>query len=336
MQRFLGDEMEVKKWGISVRGITAPFALIRRYPDAKGVLVKGVRAGKPAESAKPGLRGGDVLRSIQGREVTDLATFREILEKNRKKKKLVVELRRGNQNLVTVVRFKAKDRVKGGGELAKAWLGVRTQVMTPDVAEALRLKGKKGFRVTEVYPGTEAARAGLRVGDVIVALNGSYLRASRLQDSEILRRRIENMDIGDEAELKIIREGKETVISVKLEETPATAIEAKTAADENLEFAVREVTFADRLRRRWDPEVRGLIVAQVTSGGWASLGGLRGGDLILTIGGKSVDSIKGFKALMKSIRAEKPKTVKIFVKRAYRTSFVFIEPDWSGEVRKKK
>ena len=54
-----------------------------------------------------------------------------------------------------------------GAELPKAWLGVATQVVTPDVATALGAKDLKGFRVTQVYPGTEASKAGLKVGDRI-------------------------------------------------------------------------------------------------------------------------------------------------------------------------
>jgi S1-C subfamily serine protease len=328
MEKFLGDQHEIKAWGVAIRGITSPMALIRRYPDASGILINSVRPGRPADAAKPRLRRGDVIVSVAGSAVKSIAGFLEILTKQKKAKKLVIELRRRDQHIITVLHFKKKKPLKGGGELANAWLGVRTQVLTADVAKALFLKGKKGFRITQVFPGTKAAQAGFKVGDIITHLNGSSLRAFRIQDNEILRRRIENLDIGDTAEFTLLRDGKTMTVRVILEETPSTAVEAKIATDEDLEYAVREITFMDRISRKWSADVKGLVVVKVVSGGWAYLAGLAQNDLIVSIQDRPVNDIKAFKKLVKQLKAQSPVRVKIFVRRRYRTSFVFIEPDW--------
>jgi hypothetical protein len=74
------------------------------------------------------------------------------------------------------------------------------------------------------------------VGDVLTAMNGSDLKASRIQDAEVLKRRIENMSVGESAKLTVVREGKPTELAVLLEETPNTASEAKTSSDPDLEY----------------------------------------------------------------------------------------------------
>jgi len=332
MERYLGDEHEIKNVGVSVREITGPMALFRRWPDANGVLVTGVRPGLPADDAKPGLQGGDVILELDGKPVTTYESFRELAEKLGKKAGIRVRMRRGNDDLVTVLDTSKKPPESLGAELPKAWLGAATQVVTPDVASALGAKDLRGFRITQVYPGTEAAKAGLKVGDVLAAMNGSALNASRIQDAEVLKRRIENMSVGEDAEFKVIREGKEQTIKVLLQETPNTAAEAKTATNAGLEFKVRSIVFSDRVENRWPVEQKGVIVTEVTRGGWASLGGLESGDLILRIQEQPVDDIPGFEALVKKLDEAKPETVSIFVRRGYRTNYVFVQQD----VREKK
>jgi serine protease Do len=327
MERYLGDEHEIKNVGVSVREITGPMALFRRWPDANGVLVTGVRPGFPADDAKPGLQSGDVLLELDGKPITTYESFRGIAEKLGKKAGIRVRMRRGNDDLVTVLDSSKKPPESLGAELPKAWLGAATQVVTPDVASALGAKDLKGFRITQVYPGTEAAKAGLKVGDVLTALNGSALNASRIQDAEVLKRRIENMSVGEDAEFKVVRDGKEQAIKVVLQETPNTAAEAKTAICAGLEFKVRSIVFTDRIENRWPEDQKGVVVTEVTRGGWASLGGLESGDLILRIQEQPVDDIPGFEALVKKLDDPKPETISIFVRRGYRTNYVFVQQD---------
>ena len=118
-----------------------PMALLRRYPDDQGVLITGIRPGFPAEDARPRLREGDVLRELNGKPVVDAAAFAAILADLGTAKKVAVRVRREAEDVLTVVDVEKKEQPKRGGELAKPWLGVLTQVLTPDVAEALGLGG---------------------------------------------------------------------------------------------------------------------------------------------------------------------------------------------------
>jgi len=327
MERYLADNQVVRNLGVTARDITGPMALIRRYPSSDGVLISGVRPGLPADKAKPKLRSGDVIVELAGKPVKDFEAMEKILAKIGRKEDVLVRVRRVEQDFVTVVDLSKPDKPSAGGELPKAWIGIRTQVLTPDVAKALSLGKTRGYRITQVYRSTMAEKAGLAVGDVITALNGDALHAWRVQDAEILTRRVEDLTIGETAKLTILREGGERVIEVELQETPGTAAEADTTEDSVLEYKVRAITFKDLISRRLPMDQEGVLVTDVSPGGWANLAGLRVGDLILKIAGRDVKSVKDFKKVVKSIAKDKPKVVMIFVVRAYRTAFVFVQPD---------
>jgi serine protease Do len=328
MERYLADTREITDLGLTLRDITGPMALIRRYPDADGVLITGYRPGYPADETRPQLRGGDVIIEVNGKAVKDSESFEKIIKEIGEREDVLVRVRRGTEDVVSVMDTTEKKPPRMGGELPKAWIGIRTQVLTEEVAGALGLGKTRGFRVTQVFPETKAEEADLQVGDVITELNGSPLRAFRPQDAELLTRQVENLVIDETAKLTILRDGAPTPIDIVLEETPQTAAEVKTAEDELLEFKVREITFMDRVDHDWPNDQSGVIVTEVTGGGWASLGSLRGGDLLRRINDIEVRSIADFKEAVDRIRREQPARISIFVVRGYRTAFVFAEPEY--------
>jgi serine protease Do len=325
MEPYLGDEEEARSLGITVRGITGLMALVRRFPDAEGVLVTGVRPGLPADAAKPSVNPGDILLEIGGKKVTDVAAFRAIAAALGKGK-VPVRLRRRDADLLTVLDMAKKPKDTGGDELPKAWLGVETQVMTEEVANALGMKGVKGFRVTQVLPSTEAEKAGLAVGDVLTTLDGQALNAYRVQDAEMLKRIIERMSVGADATFALRRGGEEKTVAVKLEATPAPASEAATGENDDLEVKVRDLVYMDRIDNRWPVTQKGALVTDAARGGPAYLGGLRGGDLLLRVGTDEIPDVAAFEAASKRLRETKPPLVTLFVRRDYRTLYVFVEP----------
>jgi serine protease Do len=329
MEKYLEDVQEVRTLGLTVRDITGPMALIRRYPSAEGVLVTGLRPGFPADAAKPRVQPGDVILELNGKPVKNYETLKTIVAALGKREGILIRMWRQAEDVVTVLDTSEKKKPFAGGELPKAWIGVKTQVLTTDVAEALGLGKARGFRITRVFPETEAMKAGLVVGDIITALNGEALRAYRVQDAELLKRRVENLTIDDKAALTVLRSGEELQVEVVLQETPKTSAEVKGAADEVLEYKVRGVTFSDRVGRRWPMDREGVIVTEVTMGGWAYLAGLRSGDLLQKIGDHEIKSVSDFKKAAKWVKKEQPETVSLFVIRGYRTAFVFVQPDYN-------
>ncbi|MDJ0975349.1 MAG: PDZ domain-containing protein [Planctomycetota bacterium] len=328
MENTIGEEQVYGIWGVSAMNITKPMAFRRGYPDTKGIMLSTIRPGSAPDSAKPALQGGDVILAIAGEAVDTHADFERLMKKHKRSKSLTVQFRRGKRDMITVLDMSKKPRRRGSAELAKAWLGVQTQVLTTKVAKAVGLEGQKGFRVTWVLPGTEAEKAGLKSGDVITALNGDELKASEPQDARMLRERIEDLDIGGDAKLSVLRDGKSMDLAVTLEETPSTAADAKKATDELLEYSVREMTYMDKVNRELAMEYEGIVVSDVTLGGWANVAGLRGGDVLLRIQDKEVKSVRAFKKLVKQLASEQPKRIRLFVMRGRSTAFVFVQPDW--------
>jgi len=336
MDRFLSLEKVYAEWGITARPITAPMAWAWRFPDTHGVVVTTIRPGFPADVAKPKLSGGDVILAVMGEAVTTEASFEALVKKHAGKKACGVRLRRGKQDMVTVLDLETKPPKGAGQELPRAWLGVQTQVLTPTVAEALGLKGTQGFRVARVLPGTEAEKAGLKLGDVITHVDGEALKASQEQDGEILKRKIEDMDVGADAKLSVLRDGAKSDIKVSLQEAPETAADAEKAKDEVLEFSVREMTYMDFVEHtdKAPPakgekgEIQGLVVAEVAPGGWASVAGLQAGDILLSYQDQLTTTIAEFKDAVKKTAEARPRIVKLFVRRDRSTAFVFVQPDW--------
>ncbi len=327
MQRFVGVEEELREFGASVQAITDAMAVRQGYPDARGVLVTGVRPGYPFESASLPLQPGDVLLALGAAPTPDLASLRRAAE-SAKGDRLAVAFRRRRESLVTLVDRRHADARGGSAELPRPWLGAATQVVTPEVAEALGTPALRGFRVTEVFTGSAAARAGLAAGDVLVALNGSPFRASRRQDAFDLQRSIEDLEVGEHAVLSAVRDGRPLDLELVLEAQPAPVDQAPRARQESFEFAVRAIVERDRLERQLPIDLEGVIVTEVVSGGVANLAGLETDDVIREIEGQKLANVDDFERVMKGVAAARPAVVRFFVRRGFRTHFVFLQPEW--------
>lgn len=95
----------------------------------------------------------------------------------------------------------------------RMYIGVYLQELTPELAEYFGTKGSKGLLVTKITEDGPADRAGLKVGDVIVKADGKDVKTP-----ERLSRLIQNLEKGDKVKLDIVRDKKEMVIEVEVEE----------------------------------------------------------------------------------------------------------------------
>lgn len=107
--------------------------------------------------------------------------------------------------------------LRKAGRVARGWLGVAMQPLTPEIARHLGLDGDvQGVVVSEVIPGTPADRSKLRSGDVIVEWNGRAVG-----NTKALSRAVASTEIGSKAELKLFRDGTPMTVQVTIEERPA-------------------------------------------------------------------------------------------------------------------
>jgi serine protease Do len=104
LEGAVGEEKELKIWGVSVRDITRTYANERQFDDDQGVVVTSLSAGYPAQKAELG--PGDVIRSINGTSVTDLDALMKLYKESTDKKEKVVllEVTRGRGTRTAVMK----------------------------------------------------------------------------------------------------------------------------------------------------------------------------------------------------------------------------------------
>ena len=102
----------------------------------------------------------------------------------------------------------------------------------------------------------------------------------------------------------------------------------KSYEDPVFEFRARDVAEVDQQDPRLKDALGSVLVESVAVRGWAALGHLLGGDLILAIDGRPVRNVADLKTRMKDVEARRPESVVFEVKRGIRTMFIEIQPAW--------
>jgi Do/DeqQ family serine protease len=185
-------------------------------------------------------------------------------------------------NMVKVVVASAKG---GGSAVKRPWLGAHLQAVTPEIAESMGLKRPTGALVASLSAGSPAARGGLKIGDLITAIDGQ-----EVEDPNAFDYRFATKSLGGTAKVGIVRAGKETAVTVALEPLPDTphdelVIQARSpfqgAKVSNLSPAL-----ADDLRL--DPSTDGVVITEVTDGSPAQSLGFHRGDLVLSVNNQKI------------------------------------------------
>ena len=325
-----GEDHELKAWGITARDITTRSAISMKRDTTDGVWISSLNQAGAAASAKPALAPRDIIVSVEGRlvqTIDDLIKHTdELLPEGTETFDALVEYEREGEQFATVVTIGRKPNDSNSSAADRAWLGVKTQVLTRDLAKALDLGTKKGVRVTQVIPATTAEEVGFEKGDVLLKLDGLVIQAAREQDSRVFSSLIREYSVGDEVEFDIVRGGEAQKLMVKLESAPKTPSEFDTVTNDTLEFTLRELSSANAE----EAEIgSGIYVVSVARAGWASLAGLAGGDVILKLNGKEVTSVDEIEKELKAIEMRKDDYIVLFVKRGKLTRFVEIHPIWN-------
>ena len=324
---------EVTDWGITARNLSLLAAKELKRETREGVLVDGVRPGGPCDEAKPKIVEGDIITEVAGKPVRNLeeldAVTRAVTEGKTEREPVLVGYDRRSEKLLTVVKV-GKDKIpEPDREVQKAWLPVATQVLTREMAGALGMAEKTGVRITQVYANTTAARAGLQVGDIITAIDGEEIAASRAEHFEVFPTMIRQRKIGSELELTVMRGGKQQVVKAVLETSQPAAREMKKYRSDDFEFSARALCFDDRVRQKLKEGQPGAYVEAVTEGGWAALAHLAVGDLVLAVDGQATPDVEALEGVMGKVSAKKPGSVVFHVKRGIHELYVELKPKWS-------
>ena len=188
----------------------------------------------------------------------------------------------------------------GDGKIIRPWFGAAGQTVTSDIARSLGLKRPVGVLVDEVYEGGPAHRAGIRVGDVIVAVNGRDVFSP---EGLRFRLRVGDKATGDQVPARILRSGKERTVQVDLLAAPEDPPRSITIMEGKHFFHAIKVgnlspAFAEELRL--DPMMRGVVVLDIARQSPAlRYRLLRPGDVIVEINNRRVTTIEDMKAALK-------------------------------------
>ncbi len=172
------------------------------------------------------------------------------------------------------------------GEVRRGQLGIVIQDLTPDLANALEVKVREGAVVTQVAPGSPAAVSGIEPGDVVVELDGRPIRGS-----SDLRNQVGLVPIGQEVQLKIVRNGRDVTLRTRVGEVRAASL-----AGENQAPQLAGATFENH-------EDGGVRVTKVTPGSPAARYGLRDGDVIVAVNRQRIRKIDDFSEALRKARS---------------------------------
>jgi serine protease Do len=318
---------EERDWGMAASNLTPLEALELGRDTTDGVRIVGLQPNGPSDQAKPQLRTYDIIMEVDGHAVKSLADLetatRSALTVS-KRAKVLVGFDRGRDRELTVVEVGSLTPDDPPKDARKAWVPVNVQVLTPPLADKLGLKGRTGVRVTRLLTETTP----LKVGDVILAIEGDPVRATAATDEDIFASTIRRFKSGQSVTLTISRDGHEQPLPVTLTDTPSQSREMKTFEDKVFEFRARDIAEVDRQDPLFKDVAGAVLVESVAARGWASLGRLNGGDLILSIDGRPVQGVADLEVRMKDIEARMPGSIVFEIQRGIRTMFIEIQPTW--------
>ena len=180
-------------------------------------------------------------------------------------------------NMVKVVVASAKS---GGSTVKRPWLGARLQAVTPEIAEGLAIKRPSGALVASVAPASPAAWAGLKTGDLIIAIDGQAV-----DDANALDYRFATKAIGGHTRLGVVRAGKELAVNVALEAAPEAPLEELVIASRSPFQGAKVSNLSPALaeRLRLDPSSQGVVIVDIANGSPAQSLGFQPGDLVISV-----------------------------------------------------
>jgi C-terminal processing protease CtpA/Prc len=286
MQVFTGDGAA---WlGVTLKDVTAEMAQDLKLPGEYGALVESVEAESAA--SKAGLQKGDVIVEFAGERVRSMAQLRRLIRETPADRTVTLQIVRDGQTRTLSAKLRPRANqfyFRGGPEIrvpvpetrvapdirgfkflfdgGRPSLGISGDELTTQLASYFGVKQGKGVLVREVVLGSPAAKAGLKAGDVIVAVDGKGIATVAE-----LRQALDGKGSEEKQKLSltVVRERHELTVPVELEkqgaiepESVASAFGIDAAA---LRHAAREVKAQMAAAQSALQEAREELCAQST------------------------------------------------------------------------
>jgi len=226
-----------------------------------------------------------------------------------------------------------------GDTIKRGYIGATIQGLSEEMADSFGLQGRKGAVIADLVPNGPAQRAGVKPGDVVVAVNGQPVTTPNEMTREVAK-----VHAGDTAHLDLYRSGKELTIDVHTglrpseeqlarnggqdggdeSDSPGTAPHATPNAP-ILGMSLAPLNPAERQQFNLSEQVRGVVVEGVKASSDAGDKGLQRGDVIVRAGDREVASASDVSAAVGEWKKEGRKVIPLAISRGGRTLFVPIK-----------
>jgi serine protease Do len=228
------------------------------------------------------------------------------------------------------------DSLQKTGKVVRGWMGVAIQEITPALAKSFKLpEQRKGVLISDVNENGPSHAAGIKRGDVVVAFNGKDV-----QSVSQLRNLVARTMVGKDAQVKVLRDGKEQTIAVKVAERPSDEMLAKkepapakekdqgdtVKLPDNVLASLRVQTLSDALMSQLNipAKTAGVVITSVEPGGQAEAAGLQRGDVIQEVNHETVKTLDDYQKAAHKIK--KDELAVLLVNRQGNSLFVAVNP----------
>jgi serine protease Do len=183
------------------------------------------------------------------------------------------------------------------GKVIRPWVGIGLQNLTPELMKGLNVREKEGALISQVYEGSPAEKAGLKVGDIIVQIDGKKIKDSQDVVREVLKRQVDQ-----KIRFEVIRDGKRVEVSVTTTQMPSTPAERKPAGPGKEWFGLRVSTVTPDIAKQLGlAKAEGVVIEGVQMGSTAQDTGLRKGDVILEVNRQRIKDENDYRNAMEKI-----------------------------------
>jgi serine protease Do len=215
------------------------------------------------------------------------------------------------------------DQLRKYGRTKRGWLGVRIQTVTDEIAETMGLGKPTGALIASVNSGGPADQAGIQAGDVVVKFDGKDV-----VDMRHLPRIVAETDIGKSVPVEILRKGKRVTVTAKVGELEESEQVANAPEKEKSTSPKKEqkkieglglslAPLSQELREQYEigPEVKGVVVTDVTEGTGAAEKGLKPGDVIVEANQEEIGSPEQLAGIVDKATQTGRKSVLLLIER---------------------